>query len=99
MASHKLPKILGVDFTMINFPESLLTDEIERQIAASLPVIAGLSDVGMSDFERLEVLSRTVASQRGAFMAAHGDPFGVESVEIDVAVMCGDRKSLAVQVS
>lgn len=62
------------------YPEGHIADAIEQRISLTLPVIEGLTP-GMTQEQRLDVLSNTVSSERAGFIALHGDPFGADQLD------------------
>ena len=66
-----------IGFPVDCYPEDRASDAIEAKIALTLPAIAGLVP-GLTDEQRLAVLSSTADNQRLAFIKMHGGPFGNE---------------------
>lgn len=67
---------LFLDVVDLDFPEDgPIADALEALVAGTLPAIPGLCE-DMSADERAQVMSTTIASQRVAFIAMHGDLFG-----------------------
>jgi hypothetical protein len=60
-----------------SYPEGVLADALEAQIAKTLPEVEGL-DQAMSQADRISVMGMAVAKQRVAFIETYGDPFGCE---------------------
>jgi hypothetical protein len=67
-------------------PDDVDSDAIEQNIAASLPLIAGLVP-GLSQEGRLAVLSASVAKSRAEFIKIYGDPFGCEETVRQLATI------------
>lgn len=75
-AKSGLPKILGRDIPMHDFPETLSSNAIEQRIQGELPAIASLMDQELSAVERVAVLQATTDAEYVLFSTKHGNPFG-----------------------
>lgn len=62
----------------VEFKDSRLSDEHEKIIQESLPVLAGLMD-SQSDSERNAIFEQAISKSFAAFVAENGDPFGCEA--------------------
>ena len=81
-----LPKIFDSNVPLIDYPESPITEAIERKINLSLPVIEKLNDQNLSDTERLTILKQATDSAFQSFIYLHGDPFGEAITEDDAQI-------------
>lgn len=89
-------KVILAKVDELDYPDGRLGDLLERQIAATLPPIAGLLP-GMSQEQRLAVLGEQVAVQRAAFVGRYGDPFGCERRDVVRNELLGVPADLSLQ--
>lgn len=77
------PKLshLRMQSAIDDLPEGDVSDEIERQIAKSLPVIEGLCDA-MTQEQRIAVMEQSIAVSRCAFIKTYGNAFGCEELAV-----------------
>lgn len=73
-------RALSMDLSAVgcsSYPEGVVADVIEQQIARSLPLIEGLEGATTQE-QRLSMYGAAISQQRTAFIAMHGDPFGCD---------------------
>ena len=76
MSSATNERPLFLDDVGPDFPDDgPIADALEALVADTLPVIPGLHDT-MSNTERDQVISATIAAQREAFVRIWGNAFG-----------------------
>ena len=64
------------------YPDDSLSEEIEKKVAASLPVIEKLAATTTLE-ERLKCYHQKIATARAKFLALNGDAFGCDCNNTD----------------
>ena len=73
--------VLSIELLVLCFPDDSVSEAIESDIAASLPVLASLA-AGMSDTQRLATFQHEVSRSRSEFFKLNGDLFGCDETDV-----------------